>query len=64
MTPDGRSRAPGGPTRPALARCAGTEPTVFAAAYWGKAPLLTRGDTGAGGAGFTDLLSPATSMSC
>jgi ribosomal protein L16 Arg81 hydroxylase len=46
---------PGGPTRPALARCAGTEPTVFAAAYWGKAPLLTRGDTGAG---FTDLLSP------
>ncbi|HEU4425205.1 MAG TPA: cupin domain-containing protein [Pilimelia sp.] len=57
MTPDGTSRAPGGTARPALARCAGVEPAVFAGSYWGKAPLLTRAaDSEGRGAGFTDLL--------
>jgi hypothetical protein len=43
--------APGG-SRPALARCISAEPAKFAAAHWGKAPLLSH--TGS----FTDLLSP------
>ncbi|GAA0557241.1 hypothetical protein GCM10010172_45320 [Paractinoplanes ferrugineus] len=42
--------------RPALARLTGVEPAKFAAAHWGRAPLLTRS---ADPAGFTDLLSPA-----
>jgi ribosomal protein L16 Arg81 hydroxylase len=49
--------APGGVTdRPALARIAPIEPAKFAAAHWGRAPLLCRA---ADPAGFTDLLSPA-----
>ena len=46
----GRPR--GGPPGPGpLARCVG-DPDVFAAQYWGRAPLLTRNATG----GFRDLL--------
>jgi ribosomal protein L16 Arg81 hydroxylase len=44
-----------------LARCVGVGRDTFAAAYWGKAPLLTRGaepDRSAGPAGFADLLAP------
>ncbi|MEH0981643.1 cupin domain-containing protein [Micromonospora sp. CPCC 205556] len=43
----------------ALARCVSVEPAKFAAAYWGKAPLLSRADELPNPAGFTDLLSPA-----
>lgn len=35
------------------------EPARFAAAYWGRAPLLSRAADLTGPAGFTDLLSPA-----
>jgi lysine-specific demethylase/histidyl-hydroxylase NO66 len=49
---------PGG-SRPALARAVSAEPAKFAAAYWGKAPLLSRAGELGGPAGFTDLLSPA-----
>jgi bifunctional lysine-specific demethylase and histidyl-hydroxylase NO66 len=45
--------APGG-LRPALARCIDVDAEKFAAAYWGKAPLLSHN-----GGSFTDLLSPA-----
>ncbi|GIM95256.1 cupin domain-containing protein [Paractinoplanes toevensis] len=49
--------APGGVTdRPALARVATIEPAKFAAAHWGRAPLLCRA---ADPDGFADLLSPA-----
>jgi lysine-specific demethylase/histidyl-hydroxylase NO66 len=43
---------------PALSRAIAVEPGKFAAAYWGRAPLLSRAAE-LGGAGFTDLLSPA-----
>lgn len=43
--------APGGSHRPALVRCIGIDPDKFAAAHWGRAPLLSH--TGP----FTDLLS-------
>jgi len=49
--------APGG-SRPALARAVAVEPGKFAAAYWGKAPLLSRAGELAGPGGFGDLLSP------
>ncbi|MCO8270041.1 cupin domain-containing protein [Actinoplanes sp. TRM 88003] len=49
--------APGG-SRPALARAVAAEPGKFAAAYWGKAPLLSRAGELAGPDGFADLLSP------
>jgi hypothetical protein len=49
---------PGGPDRPALARCVGVEPAKFAAAYWGHAPLLSRAAELDGAGGFADLLSP------
>ncbi|MCY1139557.1 cupin-like domain-containing protein [Actinoplanes sp. Pm04-4] len=49
--------APGG-SRPALSRAVSVEPGKFAAAYWGKAPLLSRAGELAGAGGFTDLLSP------
>jgi bifunctional lysine-specific demethylase and histidyl-hydroxylase NO66 len=51
--------APGGTDRPALSRCIAVEPAKFAAAYWGKAALLSRAGELAGPDGFTDLLSPA-----
>ncbi|SCF26175.1 Cupin superfamily protein [Micromonospora purpureochromogenes] len=57
---------PGGHGRPAvpsaaaaLARCASVEPAKFAAAHWGRAPLLSRADELPNPDGFTDLLSPA-----
>jgi len=51
--------APGGDRRPALSRCVSVEPAKFAAAHWGRAPLLSRAGARAGAAGFHDLLSPA-----
>ncbi|MFI7607697.1 cupin domain-containing protein [Micromonospora sp. NPDC049366] len=59
---------PGGHGRPAvasaepaaaLARCVSVEPAKFAAAHWGRTPLLSRADELPNPAGFTDLLSPA-----
>ena len=49
---------PGGVDRPALLRCVATDPDKFAAAYWGRQPLLSRADELAGPDGFADLLSP------
>ncbi|WDZ82556.1 cupin domain-containing protein [Micromonospora cathayae] len=43
----------------ALARCVAVEPAKFAAAHWGRAPLLSRAAELPRPAGFTDLLSPA-----
>jgi ribosomal protein L16 Arg81 hydroxylase len=50
--------APGGADRPALARCVGVEPAKFAAAHWGRAPLLSRAGELRGPDGFRDLFSP------
>ncbi|WP_091462514.1 cupin domain-containing protein [Micromonospora inyonensis] len=58
---------PGGPGRPAvpsaavaaLARCVAVEPAKFAAAHWGRTPLLSRADELPNPVGFTDLFSPA-----
>ncbi|PWU44446.1 cupin [Micromonospora globispora] len=58
---------PGGHGRPAvpssataaLARCIAVEPAKFAAAHWGRAPLLSRAAELPNPHGFTDLLSPA-----
>ena len=50
--------APGGHRRPALARCVAIEPAKFAAAYWGRAPLLSRAAELGNPDGFTDLLAP------
>ncbi|MEU9509196.1 cupin domain-containing protein [Micromonospora sp. NPDC048170] len=58
---------PGGHGRPAvpseaaaaLARCVSVESAKFAAAHWGRTPLLSRADELPNRAGFTDLLSPA-----
>ncbi|SCL72484.1 Cupin superfamily protein [Micromonospora citrea] len=58
---------PGGHGRPAvpsaadaaLTRCVSVEPAKFAAAHWGRTPLLSRADELPNAAGFTDLLSPA-----
>ncbi|MFJ6198992.1 cupin domain-containing protein [Micromonospora sp. NPDC092111] len=57
---------PGGHGRPAvpsdavgaLARCVSVEPAKFAAAHWGRAPLLSRAAELPNTDGFTDLLSP------
>ena len=49
---------PGGTHRPALLRCIATDPDKFAAAYWGRQPLLSRAGELAGPDGFADLLSP------
>ncbi|WP_250004012.1 cupin domain-containing protein [Actinoplanes sp. M2I2] len=49
--------APGG-SRPALSRAVAVDPVKFAAAYWGKVPLLSRAGELAGAGGFDDLLSP------
>ena len=43
----------------ALARAVAIEPAKFAAAYWGRAPLLCRAGELAGPDGFADLFSPA-----
>ncbi len=43
---------------PALARIVALEPAKFAAAHWGRAPLLCRADELGGPGGFADLLSP------
>jgi lysine-specific demethylase/histidyl-hydroxylase NO66 len=45
-------------TSSALSRVTAVEPAKFAAAHWGRAPLLSRAGELAGPAGFTDLLSP------
>ncbi|MDG4797388.1 cupin domain-containing protein [Micromonospora sp. WMMD1082] len=51
---------PGGRGRPAvLSRCVSVEPAKFAAAHWGRTPLLSRADELPNSAGFTDLFSPA-----
>ncbi|HEY6593822.1 MAG TPA: cupin domain-containing protein [Asanoa sp.] len=50
------TEASGGGGRPALARCVSVEPTKFATAYWGRAPLLSRAAELP--SGFRDLLSP------
>ncbi|MEH0830322.1 cupin domain-containing protein [Micromonospora sp. CPCC 205739] len=42
-----------------MARCVSVEPAKFAAAHWGRAPLLSRADELPNPDGFTDLLSPA-----
>lgn len=55
--PGTTNEAPGG-NRPALSRAVAVEPGKFAAAYWGKAPLLSRAGELAGPDGFADLLSP------
>jgi lysine-specific demethylase/histidyl-hydroxylase NO66 len=59
--PGGRScPALAGPPRPAaLARCVAVEADKFAAAHWGRAPLLSRAVELPNRDGFTDLLSPA-----
>ncbi|MBL7259090.1 cupin domain-containing protein [Paractinoplanes lichenicola] len=49
--------APGG-SRPALSRAVAVEPGKFAAAHWGRVPLLSRAGELAGPDGFADLLSP------
>nr|WP_233604561.1 cupin domain-containing protein [Micromonospora sp. HM5-17] len=43
----------------ALGRCVAVEPGKFAAAYWGRAPLLSRAVDLPNPDGFTDLLAPA-----
>ncbi|GAA2702021.1 cupin domain-containing protein [Micromonospora olivasterospora] len=61
------TQPPGGPVRPAvssaateaLARCVAVEPAKFAAAHWGRTPLLSRAAELPNPAGFTDLFSPA-----
>ncbi|MFI7435934.1 cupin domain-containing protein [Micromonospora haikouensis] len=61
------SDPPGGHGRPAvpataaraLARCVAVEPGKFAAAHWGRAPLLSRAAELPNADGFTDLFSPA-----
>jgi hypothetical protein len=52
------TRAPGGDHRPALSRCITVEPGKFAAAYWGRQPLLSRAAELGGPGGFAELLSP------
>lgn len=49
---------PGGEGRPALLRCIAADADKFAAAYWGRQPLLSRAGELAGPDGFLDLLSP------
>ncbi|MEO3777689.1 cupin domain-containing protein [Micromonospora sp. B11E3] len=61
------TRPPGGVVRPAvpsaateaLARCVAVEPAKFAAAHWGRTPLLSRAAELPDPRGFTDLFSPA-----
>ncbi|MEU5946837.1 cupin domain-containing protein [Micromonospora sp. NPDC047465] len=54
----GRPAVPSAPTT-ALTRCVSVEPAKFAAAHWGRTPLLSRADELPNPAGFADLLSPA-----
>lgn len=51
--------APSGDTPSVLARCVSVEPATFAAAHWGRTPLLSRADELSNPDGFLDLLSPA-----
>ncbi|MBO4210206.1 cupin domain-containing protein, partial [Micromonospora echinofusca] len=62
------TRSPGGPAgrpaafpspAPVLSRCIAVEPEKFAAAHWGRGPLLSRAAELPNPAGFTDLFSPA-----
>ncbi|MGS2617434.1 cupin domain-containing protein [Micromonospora sp. LZ34] len=55
----GRPAVPSATAAAALARCVSVEPAKFAAAHWGRTPLLSRADELPNPAGFTDLLSPA-----
>ncbi|WP_200216557.1 cupin domain-containing protein [Micromonospora coerulea] len=58
--PGGRGRLAVPSSAPdALARCIAVEPAKFAAAHWGRAPLLSRADELPNPQGFTDLLNPA-----
>ncbi|MEV0881772.1 cupin domain-containing protein [Micromonospora echinofusca] len=61
LDPPGGDRRPAVPSAAAaaLARCVSVEPAKFAAAHWGRTPLLSRADELPNRAGFTDLLSPA-----
>ncbi|MEV4665387.1 cupin domain-containing protein [Micromonospora echinofusca] len=61
IDPPGGDRRPAVPSAAAaaLARCVSVEPAKFAAAHWGRTPLLSRADELPNRAGFTDLLSPA-----
>ncbi|WP_229401879.1 cupin domain-containing protein [Micromonospora okii] len=54
---NGRPAAPS-PAARALARCVAVEPGKFAAAHWGRGPLLSRAAELPNPEGFTDLLSP------
>ncbi|GLY24392.1 cupin domain-containing protein [Micromonospora sp. NBRC 101691] len=61
IDPPGGHGRPAVPSAPAtaLARCVAVEPAKFAAAHWGRTPLLSRADELPNPAGFTDLFSPA-----
>ncbi|MBQ1073236.1 cupin-like domain-containing protein [Micromonospora sp. C31] len=61
IDPPGGDRRPAVPSEAAaaLARCVSVEPAKFAAAHWGRTPLLSRADELPNRVGFTDLLSPA-----
>ncbi|MEV5694692.1 cupin domain-containing protein [Micromonospora globbae] len=55
---NGRPAVPSQAAADALARCVAVEPAKFAAAHWGRTPLLSRADELPNRAGFTDLFSP------
>ncbi|GAA3762405.1 hypothetical protein GCM10022225_55110 [Plantactinospora mayteni] len=59
VRPTGTAVRTGPVSRPALARCVAVEPATFAAAYWGRAALLSRAAELGNPDGFRDLLSPA-----
>ncbi|MER7459183.1 cupin domain-containing protein [Micromonospora sp. NPDC126480] len=59
IDPPGGHGRPAVPSTAALARCVSVEPAKFAAAHWGRTPLLSRADELPNPNGFTDLLSPA-----
>ncbi|MFG3417829.1 cupin domain-containing protein [Micromonospora sp. NPDC048063] len=61
IVPPGGHGPPAVPSAPttALTRCVSVEPAKFAAAHWGRTPLLSRADELPNPAGFADLLSPA-----
>ena len=56
MTETAQGRTEPAP-RPALRRCTNLDPAVFAAEYWSRRPLLTRGEESGGS--FDDLLTLA-----
>ncbi|GAB1691328.1 hypothetical protein KRM28CT15_31310 [Krasilnikovia sp. M28-CT-15] len=59
MTMDTGRMASGGTAPSVLQRCVAVETAKFAAAYWGRSPLLSRAGELAGQYGFAELLSPA-----